>query len=202
MKKKSASTTHPLTWLYIIASTIAGIFALLITIEKLTILVDPTHVPPCNVNPFLSCKTIMETPEASVFGFPNPLIGIAGFAITATIGFALLAGASFKPWFWKWTMGGLTFALGFVFWLFYESVFDIGALCLYCMAVWAMTIPLFSWTLFHLHNEKIFTLPGAKGKVFTWKAPALLTTLIYAFIIGTILVMFWDSWVMLVMYGI
>ena len=39
------------------------------------------------------------------------------------------------------TLGTLA-AAGFVHWLIYQSLYRIGALCPYCMVVWAATIPL------------------------------------------------------------
>ena len=38
-----------------------------------------------------------EHPQAEVFGFPNPILGVFGFAVITTIGAVLLAGADPAP---------------------------------------------------------------------------------------------------------
>lgn len=171
-----------LPWLLIVGGLIAFLFSFLITFEKNIILSDPNHVTPCDINPFISCGTVMRTAQASVFGFPNSLLGIAGFAIVATIGFALLSGAQFKRWFWLGTQAGLTFAVGFIFWLFFQSVFRIGALCPYCMGVWTVTIPMFVYVT--AYNFPRF-------------APYALATMLslYGIIIASIVYQFWAFWV-------
>ncbi|WP_442816071.1 vitamin K epoxide reductase family protein [Streptosporangium sp. NBC_01810] len=67
--------------------------AFTLSVEKIALLKDPAYVPTCSINPILSCGSVMITPQAEVFGFPNPLLGIAGFAIVTTTGAGLLAGA-------------------------------------------------------------------------------------------------------------
>ena len=53
-----------------------GLASLTLTVEKIELLIDPSYVPSCSINPVLSCGSVMVTHQASVFGFPNPLIGI------------------------------------------------------------------------------------------------------------------------------
>ncbi|MBU1251526.1 MAG: vitamin K epoxide reductase family protein [Actinobacteria bacterium] len=115
--------------------------------ERVALLIDPSHVLNCDVNPLVSCGTVMASPEASLFGFPNPLLGVAGLVAPIAVGVALLAGARFARWFWALFLGGVTLAWVFVMWLFGEAVYDIGALCPWCMLVWLMVIPMFWWLL-------------------------------------------------------
>ena len=85
----------------------------------------------------------MESSQAAVFGFPNPVIGVAGFAALTALGIALIGGANLPRWLWLVVQAGVTFAVGFVHWLFFQSVYEIGALCPYCIVVWLATIPVF-----------------------------------------------------------
>ena len=96
-------------------------------------------------------------PQAEAFGFPNPLIGIASFAVVVTIGVVLLSGFAAPRWFWLGMQLGTTFGVVFVHWLIYQSLYQIGALCPYCMAVWVVTIPIFWYTT--LHNLERGHLP-------------------------------------------
>lgn len=118
----------------------------MLLIEKIELLGNPDYIPTCNINPILSCGSVMSTSQAEAFGIPNPVIGIAGFSAVAVVGASLLAGTGFRPWFRAGTQVGVTFAVVFIHWLIYQSLYVIGALCPYCMVVWAVTIPLFWYT--------------------------------------------------------
>lgn len=50
--------------------------------------------------PILSCGSIMRTDQAEAFGFPNPILGVAGFAVIVTVGVVLVGGATLPHWFW------------------------------------------------------------------------------------------------------
>jgi len=74
-----------------------------------------------------------------VFGFPNPYLGIAGFAVVAAIGAMLLAGGRLAGWYAVGLQLGAVAGTVFVGWLMVQSLTVIHALCPYCMAVWAAT---------------------------------------------------------------
>ena len=59
----------------VVGGLIGAVAAVVLLLEKLALLADPGYVPSCSVDPVLSCGTVMRTAQASVFGFPNPLIG-------------------------------------------------------------------------------------------------------------------------------
>jgi uncharacterized membrane protein len=97
-----------LAWLLTVASAIGLIAAFVLTVEKIALLKDPNYIPSCSINPILSCGSVMTKPQAEVFGFPNSLLGIAGFSVLLTIAVALLAGATFARWFWLGLQTGIT----------------------------------------------------------------------------------------------
>lgn len=97
----------------------------------------------CDLNAFVSCGGVINTDQASVFGFPNPIMGIVGFSVVVTLAVLLLAGATFPRWIWAGLLAGTVFGIGFVTWLQYQSIYEIQKLCPWCMVVWAMMIPLF-----------------------------------------------------------
>jgi uncharacterized membrane protein len=106
--------------------------SLVLTVEKIALLKSPDYIPTCSIDPILSCGSIMRTEQAEAFGFPNPLLGITGFAVVLTVGVVLLAGAELPRWFWLGLQAGATFGVVFVHWLIYQSLYVIGALCPYC----------------------------------------------------------------------
>lgn len=157
----------------IVSGLIAWIASGVLVLDRLALYKNPNHVTSCDINPWVSCGTVMKSWQAELFGFPNPLIGIVGFAIIIAIGFALLAGAKFAKWFWISLQVGITLALGFIVWLISQALYDIQVLCLYCMIVWAVVIPLFINTFSKiLENRSILAPAGLVKVVREWKIPA------------------------------
>jgi len=145
--------------LLVTTGAISLLAAWALIVERLRLLEDPTHIPICSLNATFSCGSVMTTRQASAFGVPNPLVGIAGFSIVVTIGVALLAGAHFHRWFWIGLQAGVTFGIVFVHWLMFQSIYRIEALCIFCMIVWVMTAVLFWYvTLCNLESSRA-TLP-------------------------------------------
>lgn len=181
-----------LSKLLVVAGLLGLLSAVVLTIEKVHLLESPGMQLSCDLNPIVACGSVIATDQASAFGFPNPLLGIAGFSIVLTIGMAMLAGAKFKSWFWKGLQLGVIFGVLFVHWLIYQSLYVIGALCPYCMVVWAVTIPLFIYvTKYNLSSKHI------KTYVSSPKVPLNSTELLvlwYAAIISLIMIKFWYYW--------
>lgn len=164
-------------WVFLVLGIVGIVMSAIITTEKVALLEDSQHVLSCSFNEAFSCGNVMSSPEASAFGFPNMIIGLFGFGIIAAIGGALLAGGRFKPWYWFATVLGLLFAVIFSHWLFYSAVYIIGALCVYCMVVWAVSIGLFMNVIaYTFHNfaprDKIF-VPVSDFLVRWWWLIAL-----------------------------
>jgi uncharacterized membrane protein len=128
-----------------IGGAIGLLSAAILIIEKINFLKHPDKLLTCDINAFVSCGGVINTPEASAFGFPNPLIGVAGFAIVMTIGVLVLARVELPTFVWAGLQAGVLFGIGFVTWLQTQSIYDIGKLCPWCMVVWTVTIPMFIW---------------------------------------------------------
>lgn len=141
--RPSVSDDRSLAWLLLVGGAIGFTAAFVLVVEKIALIADPSYVPSCSLNPVLSCGSIMSTSQAEVFGFPNPLIGVATFAVLMSTGAALLAGARLARWYWIGLQVGATLGLAFVVWLIAQSIYVIGALCPYCMVVWAVVVPVF-----------------------------------------------------------
>lgn len=169
--------------------------ALTLAAERVQMLIDPTFEPSCNFNPVLSCGSVMVTDQASVLGFPNPFLGIAGFTAIAVVG-ALIASRVVVP---TWILAGATLGslagLGFVGWLAFQSLYRIGALCPWCLVVWAVTIPIAIWLTLAL-LERTGTAPGAVAAAWMWRFS--LVAALYLLVVVLALVRFWDYWSTLV----
>jgi uncharacterized membrane protein len=98
---RHAATVPPASaWWVLIAGVIGLIASFTLTVEKIKILLNPSYVPSCNINPIVSCGSVMATPQASVLGFPNSLIGIAGFTVVAVTGVLAVAKVPLPRWYW------------------------------------------------------------------------------------------------------
>jgi len=129
--------------LMIVAGVGGLVGAFELTLDKFRLLENPTQALGCDVNPFVGCTNVINSWQASLFGFPNPILGLIGFSVVVAVAVGLLAGARFARWFWVGLTVGVLLAWVFITWLFVQTVFVIGSLCPWCMLVWSVTIPLF-----------------------------------------------------------
>ncbi|UJA21510.1 vitamin K epoxide reductase family protein [Thermoleophilia bacterium SCSIO 60948] len=169
----------------------------LLTVEKFRVLEDPSYVPACTIDAVLSCGSVMTSAQSEAFGFPNPLIGIAGFAALAALGVVVTAGAQLPRALWLVIQAGMVLAMGFVGWLFFQSVYRIGALCPYCMLVWLATIiGLVYVTVANLGSGRIAGPAALRRTADTvvryHGVAAVLIVLVAAALIAQA---FWDYWV-------
>lgn len=187
------SLAKPYSWILTIGGSLGLIASLILTIDKIEKLKNPSFQPNCDINPVISCGDILSSSQGSVFGFPNSLIGIAMFAALITIGVALLAGAKFKRWFWLGLWGGMAAGILFAFWMLQQSIFSINALCPYCLSVDVVTIIIFWYTSLYLIETKLLILPKSWNKVagFVRKHHVDFLVGIFVIIIAVILKHFW-----------
>lgn len=204
MPKNQASTNNKpahalpriLPWLLLIGGIIGTLASLGLSIEVFERLKNSNYVPICNLNPILSCTSVADSAQSEVLGFPNYFIGLAGFASLATIGLAMLAGGKFKRWFWVALEAGLSLGVIFVTWLQFESLYRIGALCIFCMIVWAVTIPMFWYTTLHVLREGYVKMPARLDGVvtFAFKHHGDILLIWLLVIIALIAKRFWYYW--------
>ncbi|MBM3714784.1 MAG: vitamin K epoxide reductase family protein [Actinobacteria bacterium] len=149
-------------WL-IIAGIIGWYAAFSLTMDRFTLLADPTASASCDINILVQCSANLTSAQGSVFGFPNPIIGLAAWVAPVVVGFALLAGARFARWFWVAFWAGMLFAFGFVCWLISQSIFVLGTLCPWCMVTWSVVIPSFYAVTLHLLRTGVVPV-GERGR--------------------------------------
>ena len=124
--------------------------------EKIHLLQQPDASLSCSLNAVLNCASVMKTPQASVFGFPNSFLGLMFFPIVAT--FAVLG--LLKTQFPRYGVIVLEvlclIALIFAYWLFFQSVYVIQILCPWCLLVTlSMTIIFASVTQYMLQKNSL-----------------------------------------------
>ncbi len=136
--------------------------ASILTVEKIELLKNPQHVTSCSLSPVVACSPVIASPQATAMGgVPNPIFGIFGFACVFTAGMTILAGArNLSRMWWRTLFAGVVFGVGFCIWLMHEGLYEIGALCLYCMTTWMVTFTLF-WVVLSemIRNGSCVLLP-------------------------------------------
>jgi uncharacterized membrane protein len=130
-------------WILVVCGLIGLVAAIELIIQKISVLSDPDFVSNCDINPVLSCGSVINTEQASLFGFPNPALGVIGFTVVIMFGALLFAGIELPRSMWLGLNIGALAGMAFVVWLVIQSLYVIGALCPWCMVVWAITIPIF-----------------------------------------------------------
>jgi uncharacterized membrane protein len=188
-----AGVPAPSAWWVLIAGVVGLAASMTLTVEKIELLRNSSYVPSCNINPIVSCGSVMVTPQASVLGFPNPLLGLVAFTVVIATGVLAVTKVSLPQWYWAGLLVGLLVGAVFVHWLIFQSLYRIGALCPYCMVVWVITISLLvvvasvvfrpalarsesraAWTLYH----------------WRWSIAALWFTAVFLLILAR----FWNYW--------
>jgi uncharacterized membrane protein len=177
-------------WWILIAGIVGTLASSDLLIEKIEMLKNPKYVPSCSINPVLACGSVINTPQASVFGPPNPLYGVIGFTVVLVTGVLAIAKVRLPRWYWVGLMIGVGVAVVFVHWLKYQTLYEIGALCPYCMVVWAMTIPLFA-VVAPIALRPLAGNPVARF-LYNWRWP--LVALWFLSVILEILIRFWYYW--------
>jgi uncharacterized membrane protein len=177
-------------WWVLIAGAAGLAASITLTIEKIKLLANPSYVPSCSINPVLACGSVMSTPQAQAFGFPNPLIGVVAFSVVAVTGVLAVGRVGLPRWYWIGLAGGTLLGVGFVHWLIFQSMYRIGALCPYCMVVWAVTVPLL--VVITAIAAQPLRDHTAVRTLLNWRWP--LTALWFIALIVLILMRFRDYW--------
>jgi uncharacterized membrane protein len=177
------SSDRGLGWLLTIGGAIGLFAAAYLIVEKVEFLKNPNKALSCDLNAFVSCGGVINTDQASAFGFPNPIMGVAGFAIVVTLGVLMVARVRLPDFVWLGLQAGALFGIGFVTWLQSQSIYDIGKLCPWCMVVWSVMIPIFVWLT--ARNLREF-LPGNPVSRFVTDWTLLINILWYVAVIAAI----------------
>lgn len=194
--RATAASDRTLAFLLLGGGFLGLIASFVLVVEKIALIVDPDYIPSCSLNPVLSCGSIMQTEQAELLGFPNPLIGVAAFPVVMATGAALLAGGRLARWYWRGLQVGATLGLLFVGWLIFQSLYRIGALCPYCMVVWALVIPIWWYVTRRNLAAGVWGERMARSRAVRvlHDGHGLALTILFATIVILIAERFWTYW--------
>ena len=172
--------SKPFSWLVLIGGIFGLAASAALTIEKMMLLQNPNYKLSCSFNEIFACGSIVATEQASVFGFANSIIGVISFPVLITIGLLGLFGTSFPRFVLPGIVIATSLAHSFVLWLVYQSLYVIGALCPWCMVVWAATVPI-----------NFFSVSELKGSALARNLAGIATTGWFAILAALIAVRFY-----------
>ncbi len=179
-------------WVLLLGASAGWLASFTLTVERFKLFVDSSYRPSCSINPILSCGSVMATPQAAVFGFPNPIIGVVAFSVVLPLALLSVARIALPQWIWIGLWIGTACGVGFVCWLIFQTLYRIHALCPYCMVVWAAVTPM----LAVLSNQLSAALPRPVRAIVGWRWTVV--ALFCAAVVLQVFLAFQDYWLSLI----
>jgi uncharacterized membrane protein len=133
---------HANGWIFgtmLFSACLSLLASFVLSIDAIKLAEDPAAALSCNINAVISCGTVGASWQAHLFGFPNAFLGMVAEPVVITIAVASLGGTRFPRWFMLSAQIVYTVGVVFAYWLFYQSMFVIGALCPWCLLVTVST---------------------------------------------------------------
>lgn len=194
--RKLPNLNQTLPYIMIAAGLVGGWASFILTYDKLHLLQNPDYNPSCNINPILSCGSVMKTAQANLFGIPNSIFGLVAFSMLLMLGVTIAAGASLRRWMWIAIQLAATAGIVFMHYLFFQGIFRIHAICPWCFVVWMITIPTFWYITLHNLRHSYLRLPKFHETLndFFHRHHGDSLVLWYLIIFGIIVVQFWYYW--------
>jgi uncharacterized membrane protein len=141
----------PPLWLQLV-SLVLAVVGLAISAYESWAHFNGSHLAGCTVSPgghsAINCTAVITSPQSMVFGvIPVAILGLAFYVAAVPL---------FTPWAWglRWRLvhqlrlASVIVGIGFVMYLVYAELFQIGSICEYCTGVHVVTFLLFCITVF------------------------------------------------------
>jgi len=161
---------HSTGWIFgtmLFSACLSLLASFVLSYDAIKLAADPTASLSCNINAVISCGTVGASWQAHLFGFPNAFLGMVAEPVVITIAVASLGGTRFPRWFMLSAQIVYTLGVIFAYWLFYQSMFVIGALCPWCLLVTVSTTLVWSTlTRVNIRDNNLY-LPARTHE--TWK---------------------------------
>jgi uncharacterized membrane protein len=136
-------------WLQV-ASFVLAILGLAISAYETYAHFNGSHLAGCPTggNGTFNCTAVITSPQSMVFGvIPVAVLGLAFYVVAVPL---------FSPWAWRMQrrevhllrLASMVVGMGFVMYLIYAELYQVGDICEYCTGVHIVTFLLFCITLF------------------------------------------------------
>jgi len=131
-------------WAMLVSSSLSLIASLVLSIDEIKLASNPGGKLACDINAVVSCGKVAKSWQSSLLGFPNSFLGLMLEPVIMTVAIAGLALVAFPRLFMRVAHVGYGLGLVFALWLLSQSLFEINALCPWCLLVTISTVTVFS----------------------------------------------------------
>jgi uncharacterized membrane protein len=182
-KKKTITLEQVIPWMLIIGGIIGLICSFVLVYDQIRIWENPLYHPACNLNPIVSCGSVINSKQGDVFGIPAPFFGLVVFSVLTTMGVIVQSGVKLKRWLWigleLGTLGG--FLSGLL--LFFISIYRVHALCPFCLTVDVVVYTLFWYMTLYCIDTKVISVPKGWERAVAFARKRHLDILVLWFLI-------------------
>ena len=150
--------SNTVVWTTMLVASVASLVAsFVLSVDAILLAKDPSTDLGCNINSVISCGTVGAAWQSSVLGFPNAFLGLMAEPVVLTIAIASLGGVKFPRWFMLAAQCVYFIGFAFAYWLFFQAMFVIGALCPWCLLVTlATTLVFFEITYINIRDDNLY----------------------------------------------
>jgi uncharacterized membrane protein len=134
-------------WIFttmLVSACLSLLASFVLSVDAIDLARDPGAQLACNINAAISCGTVGVSWQAHLLGFPNAFLGMVAEPVVITIAVASLAKVRFPRGFMLAAQIVYTIGVAFAYWLFFQAMFVIGALCPWCLLITLSTTLVFS----------------------------------------------------------
>lgn len=147
-------------WIFstmLLSACLSLLASFVLSVDAIDLAKDPGAQLACNINAAISCGTVGVSWQAHLLGFPNAFLGLVAEPVVITIAVASLAKVRFPRGFMLAAQIIYTIGVAFAYWLFFQAMFVIGALCPWCLLITLSTTLVFSsLTHVNLRDNNLF----------------------------------------------
>lgn len=178
-------------WAMLVSSTLSLIASLVLSYDAVKLAGAPASKLSCDINAIVSCGKVAKSWQSSLLGFPNSFLGLMLEPVVITVAVAGLSLVVFPRNFMRVAHVGYGLGLLFALWLLSQSLFEIHALCPWCLLVTISTVTVFStitrivilenvWNFSEVRHQKLVNLlDRGWGRVIYTLTYAVLILAIY-----------------------
>ncbi|MBM3210029.1 vitamin K epoxide reductase family protein [Candidatus Saccharibacteria bacterium] len=177
-------------WIFtsmLVGAILSLIASFVLSVEAIELAKNPDAELSCSISVVLNCATVAAHPSAELLGFPYSFLGLMAESVVITVAIAGLMGVVFPRKFMFAAQIGYTLGLLFAAWLFYQSMFVIGALCPWCLLVTlTTTLVWFAITRYNILADNLYLPQVWSTRLKAWVAKDYDTLLLAIVLVGAL----------------
>lgn len=138
------------TWMFRASSSLAAFASAVLLVDTGIHQRHPSASLQCDITATVSCSREMDQWQSHVFGIPNPVFGVVVFGFLVLVSWLEATTAPIRRFLHCSAAACIAGSWISVQWFWYQSLFVIGVVCPWCVAVWLSVILMF-WVVLPRH---------------------------------------------------